>query len=144
MKKGLLIVLFIFLGKVVQARSVRVPAVLHFAGMELRLHEKAREEIQNDVDALTRSEKYFNIKLDRVLEYFPIIERILRNRMCPDDFKYLVIQESALIPDAVSTSNAVGSGNSRNLPGKEVGLRIDRYVDERMNIISATGVPVNI
>jgi membrane-bound lytic murein transglycosylase D len=138
MKKSLFIVLLFFLGKVVEAQSVRVPAVLFFAGMELRLHEKAREEIQNDVDALTRSEKYFNIKLDRVLEYFPIIERVLQEQNVPDDFKYLVILESALIPDAVSTSNAVGFWQFKESSGKEVGLRIDRYVDERMNITAAT------
>ncbi len=122
----------------VAGQSPVVPPVIQFAGMELRLNDRTREEIQLDVDALTRSPKYFNIKLDRVIQYFPIIERVLREENVPDDFKYLVIQESALIPDAVSSSNAVGFWQFKESSGQEVGLRIDRNIDERMNIVSAT------
>ena len=122
----------------VLGQSPRVPSVIQFADMELHLNDRAREEVQLDVDALTRSQKYFNIKLDRVIQYFPIIERVLKEENVPDDFKYLVIQESALIPDAVSSSNAVGFWQFKESSGQEVGLRIDRNIDERMNVVSAT------
>lgn len=120
------------------AQAPRVPSSIHFADMELRLNEQARKEIQLDVDALYRGEKYFNIKLNRVAQYFPIIERVLKEENVPDDFKYLVIQESALIPDAISTSNAVGFWQFKEPSAREVGLRVDRFIDERMNIISST------
>ncbi|MBR9998559.1 MAG: LysM peptidoglycan-binding domain-containing protein [Cyclobacteriaceae bacterium] len=138
MRKVLYNVLLVIFGHAAFSQAVTVPSVIQFADMELRLNDRAREEIQNDVNALTRSEKYFNIKLDRILQYFPLIERTLREQNVPEDFKYLVIQESALIPDAVSSSNAVGFWQFKESSGEEVGLRIDRYIDERMNIISAT------
>jgi membrane-bound lytic murein transglycosylase D len=116
----------------------RVPNTIEFAGMKLKLSESARFEIQKDVDALHSSRKYFDIKLDRVNLYFPIIERIFKEENLPEDFKYLVIQESALISDAVSSANAVGFWQFKDFTGREVGLRIDNLVDERLNIVSAT------
>jgi len=138
MKKNLLVILFLCIYIGAAGQTPQVPTTIHFADMELQLNNRVRDEIQLDVNALTRSEKYFNLKLERVKQYFPIIERILGEENVPDDFKYLVIQESALIPDAVSTSNAVGFWQFKEPSGLEVGLRIDRYVDERMNIVSAT------
>ncbi len=116
----------------------RVPAQMEFGDMKLKLSEAARKEIQRDVNALHSSRKYFDIKLDRVNLYFPIIEKIFKEEEIPDDFKYLVIQESALISDAVSSANAVGYWQFKDFTGKEVGLRIDKQVDERLNIVSAT------
>jgi membrane-bound lytic murein transglycosylase D len=115
-----------------------VPSEMDFAGMKLKITEAARRDIQKDVDMLRKSPKYFNIKLDRVRLYFPIVERVLREEGVPDDFKFLSVQESALILDAVSTSNAVGFWQFKDFTGREVGLRIDRYVDERMNIVAST------
>ncbi|MBS1542325.1 MAG: LysM peptidoglycan-binding domain-containing protein, partial [Bacteroidetes bacterium] len=54
------------------------------------------------------------------------------------DFKYLALQESALVPDAVSSSNAVGFWQFKDFTAKEMGLRVDEVVDERMNIASAS------
>ena len=128
---------FIFLNLIVFAGPT-VPAQMEVAGIRLKLTEQARKDIQKDVDALTRSEKYFNIKMERIRMYFPLIEKIFREENVPEDFKYLVIQESALIGDAVSSSNAVGYWQFKEFTGKEVGLRIDRQVDERMHIIEAS------
>ena len=111
---------------------------MDFADIKLKITEDARREIQTHVDALYRSEKYFQIKLERVDLYFPIIERIFEEEGLPSDFKYLVIQESALISDAVSSSNAVGFWQFKEVSGEEVGLRIDGTVDERLNIVSST------
>lgn len=120
------------------AQGPRVPSEMVFADIHLKLTEAARKEIQTHVDALYRSEKYFQIKLDRVNLYFPIIEQIFEEENLPADFKYLVIQESALISDAVSSSNAVGFWQFKKSSGEEVGLRIDNAVDERINIVSST------
>ncbi|ADR23539.1 hypothetical protein MATR_26070 [Marivirga tractuosa] len=116
----------------------QVPSRMEFANMDLRLTSGAVDDIQADVDALTRSEKYFQKKLERVDMYMPIIERIFREEGLPEDFKYLVIQESALVSDAVSSSNAVGFWQFKEISGLENDLRIDRIVDERMNIVSSS------
>ena len=110
--------------------SPRVPSSYEFAGIQLSITEAARRQIQEDVDALHRSQTYFNRKVEKVDLYFPIIERVFREEGIPDDFKYLTIQESALISDAVSSSNAVGFWQFKKASATEVGLRVDNYIDE--------------
>ena len=122
----------------VAAQTPQVPHKLVFAGITLSIRDDARREIQKDVDALTASPKHYNIKAERAKIYFPIIEKIFREEGLPDDFKYLVLQESALIPDAVSVSNAVGFWQFKDFTAIEMGLRVDREIDERLNIASST------
>ncbi|NMM49546.1 LysM peptidoglycan-binding domain-containing protein [Marinigracilibium pacificum] len=120
------------------AQSPEVPEVIHFADLKLKLSHKLRKEIQADVDNLTRYPKYFNKKVDRAIMYFPLIERAFSEEKIPLEFKYLVLQESALIGDAVSSSNAVGYWQFKDFTGLEVGLQIDRRIDERMHIVAAS------
>lgn len=115
-----------------------VPHKMNFAGMTLTIRDDAREEIQKDVDALTRSPKYFEVKADRARTYFPIIEKIFSEENIPDDFKYLALQESALVADAVSSSNAIGYWQFKEATATDFGLMVNSKVDERMNIASAT------
>ena len=121
-----------------QAQLPQVPLEMQFADLTLRIHPQAQREIQLDVDALYRNQTYFNLKADRFNLYLPIIERELRNQGVPDEIKFLVIQESGLLPDAVSTSNAVGFWQFKQGTAEEVGLRVDSQVDERKNIAKAT------
>jgi membrane-bound lytic murein transglycosylase D len=111
---------------------------MDFAGITLTIRDDARKEIQKDVDALTQSPKHFNIKVERAKTYFPIIEKIFEEERVPDDFKFLVLQESALISDAVSVSNAVGFWQFKDFTAMEMGMRVDKEIDERMNISSAS------
>lgn len=120
------------------AQIPQVPAELEFADMIVRINPQARREIQLDVDAQYRNPNYFKIKQERVNLYMPIIEEILRESNVPLDLKYLVIQESSLIPDAVSTSNAVGFWQFKQGTAEEVFLRVDKQIDERKNIVSST------
>ena len=120
------------------SQTPQVPHKLHFAGMTLAIRDDARTEIQKDVDALTRSPKYYNIKVERARIYFPVIEKIFEEEKVPQDLKYLVLQESALIADAVSSSNAVGYWQFKEATAKDFGLKVNQRVDERMNIVSAT------
>jgi len=120
------------------AQTPEVPHKIHFAGMSLSIRDDARREIQKDVDALTQRGRYFDMKVERAKTYFPIIENIFRQEGLPDDFKYLCLQESALVPDAVSVSNAVGFWQFKDFTAQEMGLRVDAEVDERMNIVSAS------
>lgn len=132
---------FTLSGFMLESEDVKIPKVpsdMEFAGMKLKITEAAKRDIQKDVDMLRKSPKYFNIKLDRVKLYFPLIEAALKEEGVPDDFKYLSVQESALISDAVSTSDAVGFWQFKDFTGREVGLRIDRNIDERMNIVAST------
>jgi membrane-bound lytic murein transglycosylase D len=116
----------------VAAQSPEVPHKMQFADLTLTIRDDARKEIQKDVDAFTKYAPSFNLKVARARTYFPVIEKIFREENVPDDFKYLVLQESALIPDAVSVSNAVGFWQFKDYTAIEMGLRVDKVVDERM------------
>jgi len=130
--------LYFFGAAVSYGQTPEVPHKMQFAGMTLTIRDDARREIQKDVDALTQHPYYFNIKVERAKTYFPIIEQIFKEERLPDDFKYLALQESALISDAVSSSDAVGFWQFKDFTAEEMGMRVDKEVDERMNLISAT------
>ncbi len=122
----------------VSAGGPPVPSQLQFGGMTLKITPKAQNIIQKHVDALHASPKHHQMTADKARLYFPIIERIFAEERVPDAIKYLAIQESSLIPDAVSSANAVGYWQFKDFTAREVGLRVDRQVDERKNIVSAT------
>ena len=111
---------------------------VEFGNMKLVLSKKVMNEIQKQVNALTSSPKYYQMKIDRMLLYFPIIERIFKEEGVPEDFKYLAIQESGLISDAVSSADAVGFWQFKDFTAREVGLRVDKRIDERKNIIASS------
>jgi membrane-bound lytic murein transglycosylase D len=120
------------------AQAPEVPHKMKFAGMTLTVRDDARKEIQKDVDLLLQYPRYYAMKVERAKTYFPLIEKILNEEGVPEDFKFLVLQESALVPDAVSVSNAVGFWQFKDFTALEMGLRVDNVVDERMNIVSST------
>ncbi len=120
------------------AQAPIVPHKMHFADMTITIRDDARREIQRDVDALTRHPKYFNVKVERAKTYFPLISKIFDEEKVPDDLKYLVLQESSLVADAVSTSNAVGFWQFKDFTAISMGMRVDKDIDERMNIASAS------
>lgn len=120
------------------AQIPQVPAELEFADLIVRINPQARREIQLDVDALYRNPNYLKVKQERFNLYRPIIERELNNVGVPLDLQYLVIQESGLIADAVSTSNAVGFWQFKQGTAEEVFMRVDGQVDDRKNIVNST------
>ncbi len=133
-----LVVLLWLISIDVIAQTPKVPSKMEFAGIHLKISEGARKEMQEKVNMLTRSQKHFMIKANRSASYFPIVEQIFEEEDLPDDFKYLAIQESGYISDAVSSSNAVGYWQFKKATAQEVGLRVDSKVDERLNIVSAS------
>ncbi len=139
--KQLLTLLFLFIGSVSLAQPPAIPLVpprTEFAGMSIQLDESARQLIQQDVNALYANRQYWNAKLDRVVLYFPIIEAILTQENVPTDFKYLAVQESSLMPDATSTSQAVGFWQFKRETALINGLRVDDQIDERKSITGST------
>lgn len=137
--KHLLFLAFVGLSMTGYAQNIpQVPSKIQIADMKLTINDGARKDIQKDVDMLRSSEKFFRIKLDRVVLYMPLVERILKEENIPDDIKYLAIQESSFIPDAVSTSKAVGYWQFKDFTAREVGMRVDNKIDERKNIHAST------
>ncbi len=81
---------------------------------------------------LRRKEKT-EAMLGRMLTYFPLFEHFLRQHRLPEELKYLAIVESALNPTAVSSAGAAGLWQFMPETGRSYGLRINRYVDERLD-----------
>ena len=70
--------------------------------------------------------------------YFPMFERELDQYALPLELKYLAIVESALNPKARSHSGASGLWQFMYLTGKQYGLEVSSYVDERQDPLKAT------
>lgn len=70
--------------------------------------------------------------------YFPMFERELDNHDIPLEVKYLAIVESALKPKAKSRVGATGLWQFMFATGKQYGLDVSSYVDERCDPIMAT------
>ena len=70
--------------------------------------------------------------------YFPIFEEALAKQNVPLEIKYLAIVESALNPKAVSKMGATGLWQFMYHTGKQYGLKIDSYIDERSDPLRAS------
>ncbi|GHB60324.1 hypothetical protein GCM10007390_12570 [Persicitalea jodogahamensis] len=77
-------------------------------------------------------------KVNRTALYSPILEDILAQEGIPLDFKYLAVQESSLMADAVSIVAEVGFWQFKRETAAELGLMVNKQVDERKNIVSST------
>lgn len=142
MKKTFAFSFFLVSMHVAIAQQPGLPEVsrrIDFAGITVQLDADAQKLVQKEVSALLFPEnKYVLDKLQRIQWYFPVIERILELEKVPDDFKYLAVVESSLLPDAVSSSNAVGFWQMKAGTAQEMGLRVDSDIDERKNIYAST------
>ena len=76
--------------------------------------------------------------LKRSGRFLPEIKEILRSEGIPSDIAYLPLIESGFNPRAVSRKNAVGLWQFIRPTGVKYGLRINYWVDERMNVEKST------
>ena len=65
--------------------------------------------------------------------YFPLFEQQLDKYNLPLELKYLAIVESAMNPKAKSHSGATGLWQFMYLTGKQYGLNVTSYMDERQD-----------
>lgn len=70
--------------------------------------------------------------------YFPMFEEAMARHNVPLEIKYLAIVESALNSKAVSRMGATGLWQFMYETGKQYGLKIDSYVDERSDAYKAS------
>ena len=70
--------------------------------------------------------------------YFPIFEEALAKQNVPLEIKYLAVVESALNPRAVSKMGATGLWQFMYHTGKQYGLKIDSYIDERSDPLKSS------
>jgi membrane-bound lytic murein transglycosylase D len=91
------------------------------------------------VDYFTITDRdYTRDVLGKANIYFPVIEKILAENGLPDELKYLSIVESGLNPKAKSRVSAVGLWQFMYSTARVYNLKIDWYVDERMDPAKST------
>jgi len=120
------------------AYQIPLPESLTFANEEVPLkYFDVRESLDRELQLNTYWHSQTLLILKRASRYFPIIEPILKEKGVPDDFKFLAVAESSLSQD-VSPVKAVGFWQILEKTGKELGLEINKEVDERYNIEKST------
>lgn len=132
--------LFFFSTNFLQAseKNWTVPERMNFCGIELTITPGAREEIKKTVDKLTVRPEYHKELQRRISIFMPWVEDALKRCGMPEDLKYLVIQESAFVGDAVSSSNAVGFWQFKDFTAREMGLIVNESIDERKHLYKST------
>lgn len=98
------------------------------------------EAVKNQIRFFSTSQKDRE-RLSRVLArskyYFPIYEKIFRDKNVPDELKYISVVESSLNPHAISRAGAAGPWQFLWQIGKRYGLTVNDTVDERRDPVLA-------
>ncbi len=87
---------------------------------------------------LKNPEKTVDLWRPRADTYMPMIEQILREEGVPDEMKYLAMIESGLNPKARSWARANGMWQFIAGTGAMYNLKVNRWVDERLDPEKAT------
>ena len=120
--------------------ALPLPTNLTFAGEPVPLdNPDIRERLDRELLVNTYWQSSTLLLIKRAHKYFPEIEAILAAQGVPDDFKYLAVAESGLQNNR-SPAGAAGFWHFLKTTGKEYGLEVNSYVDERYNLQLATQV----
>lgn len=117
-----------------------LPNSFELMGSKVVITQGGMNKIMVKYNSLTRSQKHYDILLERCNTYFPYIARELQTRGVPEEFKYLALQESLLDGNAISnaTPPAVGFWQFKDFTAEERGMIINRNIDERKNVVAAS------
>jgi len=116
-----------------------IPTKLTFAGEEVPLHDQdIRERLEREILSNTFYHSKTLQVLKRANRWRQPVEQILEAEGVPTDFFYLAVAESALENGARSPVGATGMWQFMSSVGKEYGLEMNSYVDERRNPYLAT------
>lgn len=96
-----------------------------------------RERLDYEVTANAYYHSSTLLYLKRANRFFPLIEPLLRENNVPDDLKYLAVIESGLT-QATSPSGAKGFWQFMEGTAKEYNLTVNKFVDERLDIVKST------
>ncbi len=119
-------------------RPVSLEKPFDFAGESLPMGNfDVRQRL--DRELISNSYRHSNtiLYLKSMYQYFPAIEKILKENGLPEDFKYLAVAESGLANET-SPAGAKGFWQFMTATAKYYGLEINAQVDERYHLEKAT------
>jgi membrane-bound lytic murein transglycosylase D len=97
------------------------------------------DSVEDYIDQFSNQDRaMFQRWLNRAAPYLPIVQEIFRSHGVPEELAYVAMIESGFKLQAVSPANAVGPWQFMTHTAKRYGLRIDCWVDERMDIVKST------
>lgn len=114
-----------------------IPEYIQFADKRIWLDEVTREKIWEKVLRF-KSERWRWPILNYRLEKYSFVFDSLRSLKAPEDLKYVAVQESYLSARAVSWAQAKGFWQFIVSTAKKFGIKINWYIDERMDPAQAT------
>ncbi|NDK08347.1 transglycosylase SLT domain-containing protein [Candidatus Gracilibacteria bacterium] len=118
---------------------------LDFAGEEMPIDSKHfynKEKFDREFIVTSNTLYQFFLYIKRYPLYIPYIEKKLKEAKIPDDFKYLVIVESALRNDVISSAGAGGIWQFMPDTAMQYGLKVNDFVDERYNFEKSTDAAI--
>ncbi len=98
-------------------------------------------EFHNQTISGERWESFLD-SFDRGYVYIPILKQMLSDAGIPQEFLYLAMAESEFSPRAYSPKKASGIWQIMPSTGRQLGLRIDDFIDERRDPIKSTAAAV--
>ncbi len=117
----------------------KIPAKIQFAGQTVSFdREDMYERLDRELTSMAYTHGATLLLIKRANKYFPIMAPILKKHGVPLDLLYLACIESTLDIRAYSPAKAAGMWQFISSTGKQYGLVINDYVDERYNIEKAT------
>lgn len=143
MKKLFLIILSLFsinsFSQTGYAYFAELPQQLTFAGEKVPLeYADVRESLKRSMLTVMYMHSTTMQILARTTRYFPVVVPILKEQGIPEDFKYLMMAESQLNPNAASAAGARSFWQFIESTAKQYGLETGGNVDMRYDIESAT------
>ena len=115
-----------------------LPENLTFAGEKVPLEiADVKERLEREIYVNAYWQSNMILLMKRSTKYIPDIEKILKDQVVPDDFKYLAMAESGLM-NVASPAGARGFWQILESTGKEYGLEVSKDVDERYHLEKAT------
>ena len=120
--------------------ALNIPENISFAGEKIPLDIlDVKERLDKELLVNTYWQSQGLLFFKRANKYFPEIERILKEKGVPDDFKYLALIESGLV-NVTSPAGAKGFWQLMPKTAREHGLEVNKNIDERYDYIKATEV----
>ena len=110
--------------------------------MDVRSYE-TQDRVAYYVNMFTgRSKDRIAERLERGTRYEPMIRAKLKAGGLPEDMYYLALVESGFDPHAYSRAAAVGMWQFMTSTARDMGMRVDWWVDERRDPIRSTAAAV--
>ncbi len=121
------------------------PTQIAFCGRVISFNNpELRERVEQEFYSYLAGRELLILVAKRTGKYFPLIASKLAEANLPDDLKFIAVVESWLNPRAVSRKQAVGIWQLRRETARGLKLKVNRWVDERLDPALSTEAAIKL